>query len=211
MPEELRRQVAEELNVVGLAALGDAADLVDVTVKANFRQLGRRFAQRTPAVAAAVAAADPAELAAALRAGAATVDVDGEQVTLTPDDVVVTETPRTGWAVAADAGATVALDLTITPELRRAGLAREAVRSIQESRKASGLEVSDRVEVWWQADEAVAAAEGADISGALREHGEAVANEVLAVSFVEGPPPTDIAPHRAPELGLTWFLRVAGE
>ena len=129
LPAELRAQVAEELNVhllEPLAAVGD--ELVDYAVKPNFRALGRRFGARTPAVAAAIEAADPARLAAELRsAGTASVVVDGAPVGLDADDVIVTQTPRSGWAVAADGGETVALDVTITPELRREGLAREVV------------------------------------------------------------------------------------
>ena len=66
-------------------------------------------------------------------------------------DLIVTETPREGWTVASGGGLTVALDLTLTPELERAGLVREAIRLVQEARKASGLEVSDRIELWWTA------------------------------------------------------------
>ena len=86
----------------------------------------------------------------ALREGTASVEVDGETVALSPDEVIITETPREGWAVASESGATVALDLEITPELRRAGLARDAIRLIQEARKNSGLDVADRIAVRWQ-------------------------------------------------------------
>ncbi len=140
-----------------------AGDLVDTSVKGNFRALGKRFGKRTATVAAAIAAADAAALAAALREGPATVAVDGEHVEVTADEVLVTETPRTGWAVATRAGETVALDLEITPELRRAGLVRDAVRLVQEGRKASGLDVSDRIELWWSAD--------GELAEALREGG----------------------------------------
>ncbi len=201
LPPELRAQVAEELNVASLDSLGAAGgDLVDVSVKANFRALGKRFGQRTPVVAAAVAAADAAELAGDLSAsGVATVVVDGDPVEIIPDEVIVTETPRSGWAVAADTGETVALDLEITPELRRAGLAREAVRMIQEARKTSGFDVSDRIRVRW-------AAEG-ETAAALEEHASAIADEVLATSF-ERVPPTDLGPlgQREGELGLTIAL-----
>ncbi|RJK96813.1 isoleucine--tRNA ligase [Vallicoccus soli] len=182
LPPELRAQVAEELNVVELTGLdGSGGDLVDVSLKANFRSLGKRFAQRTPRVAAAVAAAGPTALVAALRAsGTATVEVDGEQVEVGTDDVVVTEAPREGWAVASDAGETLALDLTLTPALRRAGLAREAVRLVQEARKASGLEVSDRIALWWEAE--------GELAEALEEHGALVADEVLATAFRRGEP-----------------------
>ena len=151
LPDELRQQVADELNVHGFDEL--AGELVDRSAKGNFRALGKRFGKRTPTVAAAVAAADAGELAAALRAtGRATVVVDGEDVEVTADEVLLTETPREGWAVATDGGETVALDLEITPELRRAGLAREVVRLVQEARKTSGLQVTDRVELRWAGD-----------------------------------------------------------
>jgi isoleucyl-tRNA synthetase len=198
----LKAQVAEELNVADLGTLGASDELVDVTVKPNFRALGARFGKETPKVAAAVQAADPATLAAALAQGTATVTVDGSEVTLDPAEVVVTETPRTGWAVASESGATLALDLTITPELRLAGLARDAVRVLQESRKATGLDVSDRIELWWEAE--------GELADALAAHETLVADEVLAVSMRRGHPPADMAHHSDTDLGLTWWLRGAG-
>jgi isoleucyl-tRNA synthetase len=91
--------------------------------------------------------------------------------------VIMTETPREGWAVATEAGETVALDLELTPRLRRAGLAREVVRLVQEARKSSGFEVTDRVQLRWEAS--------GELAEALREHAETVAGEVLAVTFEE--------------------------
>ncbi|MGW5071471.1 class I tRNA ligase family protein, partial [Streptomyces cyaneofuscatus] len=147
---DLRAQITEELNVTSLATLSEVGgSLVDTTAKANFRALGKRFGKGVQAVAKAVANADAAALSLALREGTASVEVEGEQITLTPDEVIITETPREGWSVASDAGATVALDLEITPELRRAGLARDAIRLIQEARKNSGLDVADRIAVRW--------------------------------------------------------------
>ena len=203
LPDDLRAQVAEELNVAELDDLGAAGDLVDYVVKPSFRALGARFGPATPAVAKAVGAADPATLARQLATdGVATVDVDGTATELTPSEVLVTEAPRSGWAVAAEAGVTVALDLTVTPELRRAGLARDVVRAVQESRKSSGLEVTDRIEVWWQAD--------GDVAAALREHAARVADEVLALAFTEGPPPVGLGGHRDEDLALQWWLRAVG-
>jgi isoleucyl-tRNA synthetase len=91
---------------------------------------------------------------------------------------VVTETPREGWTVASAAGLTVALDLTLTPELERAGLVRELVRLVQDARKSSGLAVSDRIELWWTGEDAVAEA--------LTEHAEQLAGEVLATAVHAG-------------------------
>jgi isoleucyl-tRNA synthetase len=202
LPDDLRAEVSDELNCGALAPLGEmAGHLVDVSVKANFRALGKRFGKGTPPVASAIAAADPVRLVAALRAtGTAEVGVDGEAVALTEDDVVVTESPRAGWAVASDNGETVALDLEVTPELRRAGLARETVRLVQEARKAAGFAVSDRISLWWQSTDA-------DLAAALREHGAAVADEVLATSFLEGEPDADAVRGADPELGLAFGVR----
>lgn len=117
LPEQLRAQIAEELNVVQLDPLSVVGgDLVDYSVKPNFRALGKRFGKTTPRVAQAIREADAKTLVERLRAdNAATVDVDGEQVVLSADEVVVTEQPREGWTVASEAGETVALDLELTP------------------------------------------------------------------------------------------------
>jgi isoleucyl-tRNA synthetase len=200
LPQELRAQVADELNVQSVQALGGVGgELVDVSVKPNFRALGKRFGGGTKAIAAAVAAADPPALAAAVRSGSATVQVDGAPVSLGAEELVVTETPRTGWAVAADGGETVALDLTLTPQLRRAGIAREVVRLVQDARKASGLEVTDRITLTWSAS-------APEVAEAVREHAAAIAGEVLAVSFAEG---TVTDGRRDDGLGLEFALAQA--
>ncbi|WP_030831681.1 isoleucine--tRNA ligase [Streptomyces hygroscopicus] len=201
---ELRAQIEEELNVSSLASLSEVGgSLVDTTAKANFRALGKRFGKGTQPVAKAIAEADAAALSVALREGTASVTVDGEQVSLSPDEVIITETPREGWSVASDAGATVALDLEITPELRRAGLARDAIRLIQEARKNSGLDVADRIALRWQsADE--------ELRQALTDHAELIADEVLATDFAAGE--ADAAygtPFEDAPLGLTFRLRKA--
>ncbi|MBA3525261.1 MAG: isoleucine--tRNA ligase [Geodermatophilaceae bacterium] len=184
LPTELRAQVAEELNVLALDALADSgSELVDVTVKANFRELGRRFGRGVQAVAAAIASTPAGALAADLRAGTAAVTIDGESVQLDPDEVIITETPRAGWAVASERGESLALDLTVTPELRRAGLAREVIRAVQEARKVGGLEITDRIALWWSAT--------GDAALALVEHEDLVRAEVLATSYTRGTPPDD--------------------
>lgn len=177
--EELRAQVCEELNVGSLESLGDAgSDLVDFSAKGNFRNLGKRFGKETPKVAGAIAAADAAALAGSLAEnGTATIDLDGTAIEIGSEDVIISERPREGWSVANDQGETVALDLELDDELRRAGLAREAVRLIQEARKSSGLDVSDRIALGWTAT--------GDMAIALRAHMAEIADEVLAVSTTE--------------------------
>ena len=163
LPQELKDQVIDELNVREVDALDAASELavVETVIKPNFRVLGKRFGNQTKAVAEAIARADHAALAAAVAAGGTasivvegidgTDGADGLAVELTAEDLVVTETPTLGWAVASDGGLSVALDLELTEDLRRAGMAREAIRFAQETRKTSGLEISDRIEFWWQA------------------------------------------------------------
>jgi isoleucyl-tRNA synthetase len=180
LPDDLRQQVAEELNTVEIKSLAAAAgDLVDVSVKPNFRALGRRFGKRTPLVARAIAELDPQGLVAQLRAseGAARVHVpDSDPVVITPDDVVITETPREGWAVATAEGATVALDLHLTEELQRAGIARQVIRVVQEARKSSGFDVSDRITLRWFSDDP-------RVVATLAEHADLVGSEVLATAL----------------------------
>ncbi|AQU69153.1 isoleucine--tRNA ligase [Streptomyces niveus] len=199
---ELRAQITEELNVSSLASLSEVGgSLVDTTAKANFRALGKRFGKGVQAVAKAVADTDAAALSAALRDGTASVTVDGEPVSLAPDEVIITETPREGWSVASDSGATVALDLEITPELRLAGLARDAIRLIQEARKNSGLDVADRIAVRWTTttDETRAA---------LSTHTSLISDEVLARTFEPGAPDATFGPAFTDEgLSLTFHLR----
>jgi len=201
---ELRAQVAEELNVESTDALSDAAgDLLQYSAKGNFRALGKRFAKRTPLVANAIAAANAEELAAALRsAGTAAVTVEGEPVEVTAEEVIVTETPKEGWAVATAGGETVALDLTITPELRLAGLARDAVRLIQEARKTSGLDVADRIVLRWHA-------EPAETREALTAHQALIAEEVLAVEFLAADGPFGEGSFADEELGLGFTVEKA--
>lgn len=201
---ELRTQIEEELNVSSLASLSEVGgSLVDTTAKANFRALGRRFGKGTQPVAKAIAEADAAALSVALREGTASVVVDGETVALSPDEVIITETPREGWSVASDSGATVALDLEITPELRRAGLARDAIRLIQEARKNSGLDVADRIALRWStADE--------EVRTALTDHAALIADEVLATDFASGDGDSGYGEEFADAaLGLTFRLRKA--
>ncbi|MFT4299875.1 MAG: isoleucine--tRNA ligase [Aeromicrobium sp.] len=172
---DLLAHLGEELNIGGFDPLGEAgADLVDYTVKANFRALGKRFGKQTPQVAAAITAADAGAVAQSLQAGqTVNVEVDGQSAEIGVDDVIIGERPREGWSVVNDQGETVALDLELDDDLRRAGLAREIVRAVQEARKSSGFEITDRITLRWSGSEAVAEA--------FADHGTEIAREVLAV------------------------------
>jgi isoleucyl-tRNA synthetase len=197
LPEELRAHVTDELNVRSIETLAHAGDLVSVSFKGNFRVLGKTFGKRTPDVAAAIAAG------ALERAGDgwSVTMPDGEVVTVGDDAVLRTETPKTGWAASSAGNETVALDLTLTDELRRAGTVREVVRLVQDGRKGQGFDVSDRVELWWESTDD-------ETTAALREGSDLLATEVLATQLSEGRPNAPLAPHEHPDLGLTFWLRV---
>jgi isoleucyl-tRNA synthetase len=128
--------------------------------------------------------------------------VEGEPVEVTAEEVIVTETPKEGWAVATAGGETVALDLTITPELKLAGLARDAVRLIQEARKTSGLDVSDRITLRWFATDA-------DTASALTSHQASIAEEVLALEFAAHGASLGADAFRDEELGLEFTVAKA--
>ncbi len=122
-------------------------------MKPRFRALGKRFGAQTPAVAAAIRAADPAAMAAAVADGgsfAVVVPLPApHEAWITAEEVIVTRSPASGWEVATADGETVALDLTVTPSLRDEGLAREVIRRVQQARKSDGLAVTDRIMLRW--------------------------------------------------------------
>ncbi|HEU5007901.1 MAG TPA: isoleucine--tRNA ligase [Jatrophihabitantaceae bacterium] len=202
LPEGLRREVAEELNVTRVATLAAAGEVVDVQVKPNFRALGKRFGKDTKAWADKIQNTDPEAIAAAFYAGKPVV-IDGEE--LGAEEIILSEAPASGWAVASAGADTVALDLELTHELRLAGLLRDIVRIVQDARKAAGLEVTDRIELWWQVGGSPEPAE------AITAHRDQLAGEVLAVALHEGRPNDDSALYTTTdlELGLTIWLKKA--
>jgi isoleucyl-tRNA synthetase len=178
LPDELVAEIADELNVREVTALDQAGEVVDVTVKPTYRALGKRFGSQTQKVAKTISDSDHAELARALKAeGHALVTLDGEQITISPEDVSLSEVPRSGWAVSTHQDLTVALDTTITDDLHKAGLAREVIRLVQTARKDAGFEVTDRIALSWAATD--------EMAEALREHRQEVADAVLAVEVSE--------------------------
>ena len=179
LPEGLQAQIRDEVNVLSLESLSGTDELVDVSLKANFKTLGARYGKSTPDIAAAVAAADANALVEALRSGSATVTASGVDYEIGPDDVVVTEVPREGWTVASDSGESLALDLALTPELIGQGIARDVTRLIQDARKTSGLDISDRISVIWESG-------NESTISALTSHADLIASEVLATTWTQG-------------------------
>ena len=195
---ELRDQIADELNVEKLDDLASAeSGLVDISIKANFRTLGAKFGGDVQAIAKVIAASDAPALVSEIRThGKFSLPYgDGAIAEVTEEDLVITETPRTGWAVASHSGESVALDLELSPELISKGIVREAIRAIQDARKASGFDVSDRIHVKWNSD--------AESSAAIESGKSWISEEVLALSFERDSAlkPSD------EELGLTLQLK----
>ena len=173
LPSDMRDQIADELNVQSLEDIASASgDLVSVSIKANFRSLGVKYGGAVQEVAKLIASSDAAKLVSELRAqGSAQVG----QFEIAIDDLVITEQPKSGWSVASNNGESVALDLTLTQELINAGNVREVIRALQEGRKNTGLDISDRIIVTWNANSEVEPA----VKGAI-EH---ISREVLAVEM----------------------------
>jgi isoleucyl-tRNA synthetase len=177
LPEGLVEHIRDEVNILALGPLSATGELVDVAVKPNFKALGARFGKQTPDVATRITAMDARALVDALRQGPTTIpDVEGD---ITIDDVVITEVPREGWAVASADGESLALDLALTPELIAAGVARDATRLIQDARKSMGLDISDRIVVTWNSG-------SYQTAEALQTHAAQISDEVLATSWHQG-------------------------
>jgi isoleucyl-tRNA synthetase len=174
---DVMAEVANELNVKVIDDVDTLSGLMSWTVVPNFRALGPRLGPRVNEVKAALAGADGSALQARLEAEGF-IEVAGER--LTADDVEVRATRHEAFALAEESGWAVALDLELDDDLRREGLARELVRSLNDLRKEIGLAVSDRV--------AVAVVADGPVADAVAHHHDYVAAEVLAVELaVQGP------------------------
>ena len=170
MSQEIKTHIAEELNILKVDGIQVAGtDLVDISVKANFRTLGTKFGADVQVIAKQITAIDAGVMVKELRKSNSykiTVELAGKKkdIEIDLDDLVITETPRSGWSVASHGGESLALDLALTPDLIRAGLVREVIRAIQEERKRIGLDISDRITVNWNATGDLAAAITSGIS-----------------------------------------------
>ncbi|HEY63272.1 MAG TPA: isoleucine--tRNA ligase, partial [Caldilineae bacterium] len=176
--ERLADIVADELNVKALEVTTEEADLVTYRLLPDNRKLGPRFGRKFPAVRQALAEVDATAAVRTLRAGQPlTLTVDGEEVELAADEVLIQTTPRTGFAVAADEGITVAVDTTLDEKLLHEGLAREVVRRIQNLRKEAGFAIEDRIITEYAADGPLAAA--------IAAFADFIKNETLSVQLRE--------------------------
>ncbi|HWX46234.1 MAG TPA: isoleucine--tRNA ligase [Solirubrobacteraceae bacterium] len=186
--ERLAEIVREELNVRAVRFVAGAEELGRYEAKANYRRLGPLFGPEMPLVAGAIAALDPALLAAAVRDGREIgISVVGREHTLAPEDVILTMQAPDGYTVEREGSHAVALELAIDEDLRREGRAREIVHAVQSARKNAGLAVENRIELRLAGDPALLQAAAA--------HRDYLAGETLAVELriADGPsedPPT---------------------
>jgi isoleucyl-tRNA synthetase len=175
--ERLEDVVREELNVRQVRFVAAAEELGSYEVKANYRTLGPLFGKDMPRAAEAIAALDPAHIAAAVRdgGGAIGIAVAGREHTLSADDVILTMKAPEGYSVEREGAHAVALDLTIDEDLRAEGQAREIVHAVQNARKSADLEVEDRIELALAGDPALIAAAAA--------HRDYLVGETLAIAL----------------------------
>ncbi len=204
--ERLAEVVREELNVRQVRFVAAAEELSEYELKANYRTLGPLFGSDMPHAAEAIAALDPARVAAAVRAGGGDagdgdedgdssgegrdgeragergigigISVAGREHTLTVDDVILTMRAPEGYSVEREGAHAVALDLTLDEDLRREGRAREIVHAVQNARKTAGLQVEDRIELYLTGDPA--------LIEAAEAHRDYLTGETLALELSLG-------------------------
>ncbi len=181
--ERLADVVREELNVRRMRFVAAAQELSEYEVKANYRTLGPLFGKDMPRAAEAIAALDPARVAAAVREGengevGIGIAVGGREHTLSADDVILTLRAPAGYSVEREGAHAVALELAIDEDLRDEGRAREIVHAVQNARKRAGLEVEDRIEL--------ALAGARELIAAASTHETYLRHETLAVDLRMG-------------------------
>jgi len=167
--------ICAEVNVKHVEFLDDKSGVLVKSVKPNFKRLGQVYGPRLKAVGARIQTLNSDELSQLEKQGELAVEVEGETLMLHLDEVEIRTQDLPGWLVATDGPLTVALDVTLTEELRQEGLARELVNRLQNLRKDSGLEVQDRISVH------LADSAPAELQAAVAAFGDYIREEVQAL------------------------------
>ena len=170
--EAVQDIILNEVNVKELKFADAGSNILVKKVKPDFKKLGPRYGKVMKALAAAIQAMTQEEIATFERDGSFTFLIDGNACTVLTDDVEIISEDIPGWLVANEGRLTIALDITVTDELRREGLARELVNRLQNLRKSSGLEITDHIRV------TLAPAE--EMEGVLETYGDYIRRQVLA-------------------------------
>ena len=176
--EGFEELVTDELNIKAVAYGTDETALAEVSVKADFRKLGPKFGPKMKAVAAAISGLSSGQAACLAAGREVALDVAGEALTLTAEDVVVQRTPKAGMVVASEGDVIVGLETALTPELVQEGLAREFVSRVQSLRKDAGFEVTQRIALTVEC--------GAEVRSAVERFTEYVKAETLCVALAFG-------------------------
>ncbi|HAP35165.1 MAG TPA: isoleucine--tRNA ligase [Bacteroidetes bacterium] len=166
--------ILDEINVKEVDAKIDQ-DIIKYKIKANFRVLGQKYGKSTAKVADSIKKFTPEQIAIVNTVGEIEIIVEDKPVTILLEDVEIIAEEIKGWMVESDGKITVALDTEITPELRIEGFAREFVSRIQNLRKDSGLEVTDRISIAFSC--------GDQLADALLQSSEYIKNETLSVEI----------------------------
>ena len=145
--EAVRPLIMNEVNVKRIELVAETAGLITKRIKPNFKTLGPKYGKYMKQIAALTAAFTQEQIAAVESAPETTLDLGGERITVTAADFEITSEDMPGWLVTSEGKLTVALDITVTDDLRREGVARELINRIQNIRKDSGFEVTDRIRV----------------------------------------------------------------
>jgi isoleucyl-tRNA synthetase len=178
----MQAQILNELNVKALEFIEDESALQTVVIKPNLAKLGPKFGKRLPQIQQALLSTNAQAIGAKVAAGESVeLGVNGESITLTPEDLIVERVPAAGLKVASDNGCIIALDTNLTTDLEREGKARDFVRYVQDLRKRANFNVSDRIIIYYVADGEAAAA--------MVRHADYIRQETLANALIAAPPP----------------------
>ncbi|WP_298815230.1 isoleucine--tRNA ligase [Chloroflexus sp.] len=183
-------ELRDELNVKAVRYLDASSTVVEYRLKPNLRLVGKKFGKLVPALTAALRDLSGAAARAAAQAVEAgqplRLPVDGQDVELLPDEVLVESSAPEGYAVAEADGMLVALNTTVTEELRLEGAARDLVRYVQDARKSAGLAISDRIHLFLNS-----ADETGLLTATLARYRDYISSETLSVELTVGNPPAD--------------------
>ena len=172
--EAVKGLILSEVNVKELEFIEDTTGVITKRIKPNFKTLGPRYGKQMKQIAARVAQLSQSDIAQIERTDSWTAEIDGVKIEATAADFDIVSEDMPGWLVATEGKLTVALDIMVSDELRREGLARELVNRIQNLRKESGFEVTDRIRIEIERND--------EIAGAVESFGDYIASQTLAVS-----------------------------
>ncbi|MCD8136425.1 MAG: isoleucine--tRNA ligase, partial [Parabacteroides gordonii] len=172
--EAVKNLILNEVNVKELKFVDNAAGILVKRIKPDFKKLGPRYGKIMKSLAAAIQGMNQEDIMAFEAAGTFTLNVEGQDATIERADVEIISEDIPGWLVANEGRLTVALDITVTEELRKEGLARELVNRIQNLRKSNGYDITDKITVTVLSSD--------EMDEAIKEYNEYIANQVLAVS-----------------------------